>query len=157
MASRTLPFLDDRLFLVVKAGSFPRAYREEQCLWLFLPSNRPDTVRPVVEGWYRRQAWLYLPLRLRQLAQQVGLGPSRITVRSQKTRWGSCSTRGTISLNWRLMMIPSTLVDYVLTHELCHLQHLDHSARFWALLGKLIPDYRERRSALRKASSSLPL
>jgi predicted metal-dependent hydrolase len=154
---QTLPLLDERLRLVVKVAHSPRAYRHGQELCLHSPSAAKEKLTPILESWYRNQAWLYLPLRLRQLAEQLDVQPSRITIRSQKTRWGSCSAYGTISLNWRLMLLPSVLTDYVLVHELCHLRHLDHSPRFWSLLSTLVPLYREHRSALRKASASLPL
>ena len=153
---KTLPLLDERLCLLVTVANSTRIYRNEQELWLHSPSAATEVLRPVLESWYRQQAWLYLPLRLRPLAEELGVRPSRITVRSQKTRWGSCSGSRTISLNWRLMLLPSLLVDYVLAHELCHLRHLNHSCRFWALLGTLIPDYRERRFALRQTKASLP-
>lgn len=156
LTGRRLPFLDEQLYLVVRAGDSPRAYRDRQELWLHSPTMTADDVRTILESWYRQQAWLYLPPRLRQLAEEVGVQPTRVTIRSQKTRWGSCSTRGTISLNWRLMLVPSVLADYVLVHELCHLRHLDHSPRFWALLSTLIPNYREHRCALREATACLP-
>jgi predicted metal-dependent hydrolase len=156
MTGRILPLLDEQLHLVIKAADSPRTYREGSALWLHLPSTGAEELKPVLESWYRQQAWLHLPLRLRHFAENLGVRPTRITVRSQKTRWGSCSVRGTISLNWRLMLLPSVLADYVLAHELCHLRHLDHSPRFWALLSTLMPDYRERRFALRKVNASLP-
>lgn len=157
MTGRMLPLLDERLCLVVTVADFPRIYRSGQELWLHSPSNATEELTSVLNSWYQHQAWLYLPPRLRQLAERLQVRPTKVTVRSQKTRWGSCSMRGTISLNWRLMLLPSVLADYVLAHELCHLRHLDHSPRFWALVSTLIPDYRKRRSALRQASASLPL
>lgn len=153
---QTLPLLDERLRLVVTPACAPSAHRSGDELWLHSPSAAPEAVEPLLESWYRHQAWLYLPPRLRQLAQPLNVQPSRISIRSQKTRWGSCSAYGTISLNWRLMLLPSVLADYVLVHELCHLRHLDHSPRFWELLSTLVPDYQEHRSALRKATASLP-
>lgn len=156
MTGRTLPLLDEQLCLQLRIADCPRAYRDGQKLWLHSPSTADDDLRSVLESWYRQQAWLYLPLRLRQFAEDLRVRPTRITVRSQKTRWGSCSMRGTISLNWRLMLLPSDLADYVLIHELCHLRHLDHSPRFWALVSTLLPDYHERRCALRTVNAFLP-
>jgi predicted metal-dependent hydrolase len=82
---------------------------------------------------------------------------SQVTVRAQRTRWGSCSSRGTINLNWRLMLMPSRLMDYVLAHELAHLREMNHSPAFWALVGSIFTDYRERRRDLEIAARQLPL
>ncbi|GMQ76142.1 MAG: SprT family zinc-dependent metalloprotease [Gammaproteobacteria bacterium] len=104
--------------------------------------------RPLVEAWYRREAKRRLPARLAPYARTLGVTPARISIRAQRTRWGSCSSRGTICLNWRLLLLPAELCDYILVHELCHLRHLDHSARFWGLVGSVIPDYAEREGRL---------
>jgi predicted metal-dependent hydrolase len=77
-----------------------------------------------------------------RLAAAHGLGGNvkRVTVRNQKTRWGSCSSRGTISLNWRLIQTPDFVRDYIILHELAHLRHMNHSARFWQEVKRLCPD-----------------
>lgn len=113
--------------------------------------------RPLVEAWYRREARRCLPARLAPYARMLGVEPKRISVRAQRTRWGSCSSQGTICLNWRLMLLPSDLCDYVLLHELCHLRHLDHSAKFWALVESVFPDYAEREERLEAIQGSLAL
>ncbi len=83
-----------------------------------------------------------LPERCLELAKQYNFNPTRVTVRGQKTRWGSCSTRGSISLNSRLMQLSQPLIDYLIVHELCHLRHPNHSPKFWAEVAKYIPDYK---------------
>ena len=98
-------------------------------------------LRPVVEKHLRHLAAIELPPRVQACAAQHGLTVSRITVRNQKTRWGSCSRRGTISLNWRLIQTPDHVRDYIILHELAHLRHMNHSARFWAEVARLCPDY----------------
>ncbi len=90
-----------------------------------------------------------LPIRLRELAAQHGLVVSRISVRNQQWRWGSCSPSGHICLNWRLVDMPETIRDYVMIHELMHLRRLDHSPRFWKLVAALCPDYQAARKWLR--------
>jgi predicted metal-dependent hydrolase len=76
-------------------------------------------------------------------------------LREQRKRWASCDARGVLRVNWRIIQVPMRLVDYVLAHELAHLHHADHGRAFWALLGKVMPDYEERREALRAAGPQL--
>jgi len=89
-----------------------------------------------------------LPDRVWQLARMLKLKVSRVTVRDQKTRWGSCSSAGTISLNWRLLQTPPATCDYILIHELMHLREMNHSDRFWRLVGQACPDYRTQEAWL---------
>ena len=100
-----------------------------------------DYRRPI-HAWLRRLAERELPPRTRELAGQHGISITRVTVRAQKTRWGSCSTRGTISLNWRLVQAPEFVRDYLIVHELMHRRQMNHSARYWRLVAAAFPDYR---------------
>ncbi len=95
------------------------------------------------------QATHELPLRLTELAKTFRLNVTRITVRNQRWRWGSCSKSGHICLNWRLIMMPAWVRDYVLIHELMHLKRLDHSPKFWKLVAAACPQYQEARTWLR--------
>jgi predicted metal-dependent hydrolase len=90
-----------------------------------------------------------LPGRLLRLAATHGLEVARVTVRNQRSRWGSCSRDGTIALNWRLLQMPTTVCDYVLLHELMHLREPNHSPRFWAQVASVCPDYAQARAWLR--------
>lgn len=105
----------------------------------------------------RRQAKEILPLRVHALAEQLGLSGRvrRVTIRFQKTRWGSCSAKGTISLNGLLVLVPERVRDYVIIHELCHLRHMDHSPAFWSGVEAVLPDHRELRGWLRKNGRQL--
>lgn len=98
-------------------------------------------VRPVLQQYLRRLAARELPPRLLALAMQHGLTVRRVTVRNQRTRWGSCSRRATISLNWRLIQVPPFVRDYILLHELMHLRQMNHSPRFWREVQSVCPDY----------------
>lgn len=101
-------------------------------------------------NWLYIKAEEYLIRRSKELAAEYGLIPYRITIRKQKTRWGSCSLSRAISLNCKLMILRKELIDYVITHELCHLAELNHSKRFWNLVKQLMPDYKELRKELRE-------
>ena len=91
-----------------------------------------------------------IPRRVAYYAARMGLTGryNRITIKEQKTRWGSCSTKGNLNFNWRLMLMPDRLLDYVVVHELAHLYEMNHSSRFWRIVEGQIPDYKERRELL---------
>ena len=99
-------------------------------------------LRPAIEQRLRQLAAHELPLRVGELARRHGFTVNRVTVRNQRTRWGSCSRRGTLSLNWRLVQAPGHVRDYIILHELAHLRQMNHSNRFWREVERLCPDYR---------------
>lgn len=103
----------------------------------------------------RDQAKRELPARLLALAGHAGLRVARITIRDQRSRWGSCSTQGAIALNWRLLLMPASVRDYVLWHELMHLRRADHSPAFWKLVEQVCPDYRAAKAWLRAHGKEL--
>ncbi len=111
----------------------------------------PDTDRRNAMARARRD----LPPRLLELAEQVGLAVPKISIRNQRWRWGSCSPRGHICLNWRLVNMPDWVRDYVLVHELMHLRRLDHSKAFWKLVAQACPTYQNARRWLREHGRSL--
>lgn len=84
-----------------------------------------------------------IPQRVEYFARQVGVDYGRITIRNQKTRWGSCSSKGNLNFNCLLMLAPAEILDYVVVHELCHRKEMNHSKAFWAEVEKILPDYRE--------------
>ena len=107
------------------------------------------------ERQFRARAAYELPQRLLTLARDLGLTVSRVSIRNQRWRWGSCSRDGHICLNWRLVAMPDWVRDYVLLHELMHLKRMDHSPRFWKLVAAVCPDFREARAWLRQHQSLL--
>jgi len=96
-----------------------------------------------------------LPPRLLELAARYGLAVSRVSIRNQRSRWGSCSRAGHICLNWRLVQMPAWVRDYVMVHELMHLQRMDHSRRFWRLVAAVCPEYLDARKWLREHATTL--
>jgi predicted metal-dependent hydrolase len=113
--------------------------------------------RPALERWYRRAARAEVAPRLDAAVAALGASYSSLTIRNQRTRWGSCSTMGAMSFNWRLLLAPEPVLDYVVWHEACHLRVMDHSPRFWALLGRHVPAYDEPRRWLRRHGATLVL
>ena len=96
-----------------------------------------------------------LPKRVAHFAPLVGVAPGRITVRCQRSRWGSCSHKGNLNFNCLLMLLPEAVQDYVVVHELCHLKEMNHSARFWQLVENILPDWRNRQKILKTEGSAL--
>ena len=107
-------------------------------------------LRPVLERHLRHLAMRELPEKVMHFARTFGFKVMRVAVRNQKSRWGSCSTTGTISLNWRLIQTPPFVCDYIILHELAHLRHMNHSAKFWREVEKLYPDYPRAKKWLRE-------
>lgn len=112
-------------------------------------------LRPVASAWMLQRAKRELPARLLELAARLDLTVTRVSVRNQRARWGSCATGGRISLNWRLLQTPDDVRDYVLIHELMHLRQANHSRRFWALVARACPGYETSRRWLRAHEAAL--
>lgn len=112
-------------------------------------------LRPAIERYLWKLAVRELPARVLELAAMHGFLARRVTVRNQRSRWGSCSRRGTISLNWRLVQTPGLVSDYILLHELAHLREMNHSPRFWSEVARLCPEFARAESWLKQHSGLL--
>ncbi|MCA3243826.1 MAG: M48 family metallopeptidase [Alphaproteobacteria bacterium] len=106
-------------------------------------------------AWYQRAAKRLYPPRLAHYATVVGVTYSSLRITSGRSVWGSCTSTGAISLSWRLLLVPAALRDYVIIHELCHRKYMSHGPRFWALVGKFVPDYIEKRRALNRLGAEI--
>ncbi len=95
------------------------------------------------------EAKIRIPQRVAYYAQKMGITYNRITIREQKTRWGSCSSKGNLNFNWKLVLMPEQVLDYVVVHELAHRREMNHSPQFWKIVEQELPDYRERRKYLK--------
>jgi predicted metal-dependent hydrolase len=151
---------DGRVRVTIPRGGSRReadafALRNRSWVEAQLSRVRPSAVAPEAQRTWRARAKAVLPARLFALADRYGLVVHAVSVRSQKTRWGSCGRNGHISLNWRLMLMPDWVRDYVLIHELMHLRRLDHSPKFWRLVQAACPDYRTARQWLRTHGPAL--
>ena len=115
-----------------------------------------ERVRSALQRWLKQKAKESLPAMLERLSEQYGYRYRKATIRLQKSRWGSCSRVGNISLNAKLLFLPAHLVHYVMLHELAHLKHLNHSPRFWAEVARSDPDYQAHVSEMRTVHSFVP-
>ena len=147
----TVPYLGESLVLVAQPGR-TRAHRRGG--QLLVPTG---DYRPAVERLYRRLARAEIATRLDDAVAAVGTSYSGLSIRSQSTRWASCSSSGAMSFNWRLLLAPEPVLDYVVWHEVCHLDIRDHSPRFWALVEQRCPGWREQRDWLRRYGATLVL
>jgi len=119
--------------------------------------ERRSAVVAALERWYRAQAEADLQTRVALYQPLVKAAPASVLIRAQKHLWGSCSPGGVLRFNWRLVMAPPGVVDYVVVHELCHLRHPHHQTPFWDAVGTILPDYRARRAQLRREGDSYRL
>ena len=117
--------------------------------------DQSGLARKALMKWYRRQAAEDLADSVNRWTPVIGRTPAILRIRNQRTRWGSCSRAGAVNLNWRLVTLPPVVLDYVVVHELCHLIEPNHSSRFWVLVAKIMPDYKQRRILLRRHSAYL--
>ena len=119
-------------------------------LWLALPADAPaEKIGDAVRAWVKREAKADFTARMDRFAPLLGVRWSRLSLTDARTRWGSASASGAIRLHWRLMHFRPEVIDYVVAHELAHLLHMDHSPRFWAAVGSVLPDYQALRAELR--------
>lgn len=142
---RTLAFEE------AKTGARSRAELIENYLVYTAPPGEfaTDKVRAAVVKFFDQQARLHLPERVQRFAREMGVTPSGLSFRYQKTRWGSCSSRGHISFNCKVVFAPESVIDYLVIHELAHLVHADHSKKFWELVAKHDSSWRQHRRWLR--------
>jgi predicted metal-dependent hydrolase len=148
---RTVPYLGVPLELVPQAGRTRVLRRGER---LLVPDG---DARPALERFYRRAARGEIAARLDRATALAGTSYSALSIRAQRTRWASCSPGGRMSFNWRLLLAPERVLDYVVWHEVCHLEVADHSRSFWRLLERRWPGYREDRRWLQRNGATLAL
>jgi predicted metal-dependent hydrolase len=148
----TLPYLDERLRLVAEPGR-RRAHRSGE--ELLVPDD--ESAPRAIELWYRRAARAEIAARLDAASAAAGTPYASLTIRNQRTRWASCASGGAMSFNWRLLLGPEHVLDYVVWHEVCHLRHADHSPAFWRLLERQCPQWRPAAAWLRDNGPALVL
>jgi len=147
----TIPYRGETFTLRIIPSLFdapPQLHRTQLLVHLSKPDN-PAMIEKIVMRWYRREALQLFTECVAHYAPLMNVNPREIKLSSARTQWGSCTTRGTVRLNWQLIKMPLELVDYVVAHELAHLREMNHSAAFWSVVKMACPDYAQRRSELR--------
>lgn len=134
--------------LKLRGGTRTTLSFDGRCFWI--TEKGLSRARDLFEKFYRKIARVYLKRRLEFLSRKSGFEYKKFRLSSARRRWGSCSVRGTISLNWRLIMAPPEIIDYVIYHELTHLRERNHSRAFWSLLSGYVPDYRIKKKWLKE-------
>jgi predicted metal-dependent hydrolase len=156
----SVPYLGERLELDVRVEPGrvrPHVARRHE--WLTVKVGQPGraAMSDALERWYRKRARQEVIPRLDAATARAGTTWTRLSIRGQRTRWASCSQDGAMSFNWRLLLAPAEILDYVVEHEVAHLEILDHSDRYWRLLQRRVPDYREHERWLRSNGHTLTL
>ena len=156
----SVPYLGERLELSVKVEPGrvrPHVAMRADRLVVKVGEAGEPALTEALERWYRKRAREEVAPRLDAATARAGTRWTRLSIRGQRTRWASCSQDGAMSFNWRLLLAPAEILDYVVEHEVAHLEVLDHSPRFWRLLAGRCPDYREHERWLRRNGHTLRL
>jgi predicted metal-dependent hydrolase len=143
--------------VAVNTRTGPRLRDRAGTLSLSVPSAGCTEGFELLRQWLLRRGREHLGPWLATEGQRLGVAPKRVQIRTQRTRWGSCSHQGSISLNAALLLLPAVLVRYLLVHELCHLRHLNHSRRYWRLVGQFDPNYLEHDKRLAASWAEIPV
>ena len=153
-----LPFAGRHLCLALQSGAPVGRFRatlDADTLRLTTADTSQETVRAALVAWYRKQARVVIVERLALWNMHYRFAFGRVSIKEQKSRWGSCSRQGNLNFNWRLLLAPLPVLDYVVIHELAHLKELNHSPRFWAIVAQTCPEYAARRRWLRQHGRDL--
>lgn len=148
----SVPFLGQELTLTFKPG-IRRVTQMEQIL--VVPGSKIAQGQQTVENWYKQEATRIFKSSIERYAPFIGKGPTRFTVRRMRSRWGSCSNKGSLSLNWKILAAPQDVIDYLIVHELAHLIEQNHSHRFWAVVERAMPDFKTHRKWLKTHGNSI--
>ncbi|MFZ5649160.1 MAG: M48 family metallopeptidase [Bacillota bacterium] len=146
-----------RMVRIIRNDVSPYVKFDDDRFFVTVPDDTPEKTAAVLEKWYRSQAEKIFNERARAIGAKMNLKYNRIFIRSQQTRWGSCSRLRNLSFNWRLVMAPVQVIDYLIVHEMAHTEEMNHSANFWRLVERACPDYRAHRKWLKDQGPVLTL
>ncbi|MBL4570741.1 MAG: M48 family metallopeptidase [Alcanivorax sp.] len=152
VSGEAFSYLGRNYRLKVEKGPFAPVKLMQGRLVVSVPqgSEQPHMIRNALVRWYKRQAEMKLQEKTARWASQVGVAVPKVSIKTFKSRWGSCTAKGELQFNWQIMMAPNRMVDYVVVHELCHLIRHDHSPQFWGEVGRVLPDYEQSREWLKR-------
>ena len=150
LAQQRLPLLDEHLQLKIVPDSHNAVCRDGMQLWLQLSKrvkveNQPAKILQLLQLWYQQQAQNWFNQRVAFWQQQMAVTVTAVEIKNWKQKWGTCSASGVVSFNWRLMLAPAWVADYVVVHELAHRRHMDHSPAFWQFLTQFYPEAKAAR------------
>ncbi len=142
---QTLPYRGQEFAVEIQAGRPARVLQEGNQISVLLVRPTIENARRLLRRWYVQEALRVLGETVKRWAPALGVDWKRVGVGNQRSRWGSCSAAGTLRFNYRLVMAPPEILDYVVVHELAHRKELNHSSRFWGLVERHVPDYKTAR------------
>jgi predicted metal-dependent hydrolase len=159
VSGESLSYLGRNYRLKVNQGAFKPVKLIEGRLVVTVPKGKdqPHMIRNALVRWYKHRALLKLQEKTLRYADIIGVEPCGVGIKTFKSRWGSCSSKGRIDFNWQIIMAPNRMVDYVVVHELCHLKRHDHSAKFWKEVERVMPDFLSAKDWLKKYSGHFHL
>jgi len=159
VSGESFPYLGRNYRLKVVQGVYTPVKLQQGRLVVTVPkgSEQPNVIRNALVRWYTHQAKLKLTEKTHRYSLMVGVETLGVGVKTFKSRWGSCSAKGKIDYNWKIILAPNSRVDYVVVHELCHLLHHDHSPKFWREVERILPDYLESKQWLKEHSVTLEI
>ncbi|MEH6957249.1 M48 family metallopeptidase [Neobacillus drentensis] len=156
LSGEKLPYLGRQYRLkIIKMDATEPSFRFYQGHFLAnLPNDIPEEshreiLQPLYVEWLKQRAFEFSLNRIKRFTLKLQLEPKKVIIKEQDQRWGSCTASGNILLNWRIFLAPTSIIDYVLAHELAHLKHLNHSKEYWETLQMLLPDYEQRKEWLK--------
>ena len=161
-SGETFTLMGETFTLIIEDGLRDELNASGKILTAHLHPGRDETRRQsavagLLQDWYQQEATDHLTRRCAAYSNDMGVSYGKITVKHYKSRWGSCSSVGDLTFNWRIMLAPPDIVDYVVVHELAHLVHHNHSPAFWQVVGETMPDYKQHRAWLKLHGSNLRL
>ncbi len=141
---------DYRLQIIVDSSArMPKVELSEDSLFVVSLTQDPQAIKEILRSWYKYKAKIIINERISLYQAYFDIKPSKVIVKDQSKRWGSCTSEGKLLLNWKCLMMPLEVLDYIIIHEMCHLVHMNHSKNFWDLVKRISPDYETHKKHLK--------